>query len=90
MFDDNDSLLMDYADGAGGWNRVKTKTPIHVVKASRSVRIRCQPDKMAKKIARRIRVRRLELLQNLHFAFRKISLPFTFTFTSNFQLVLMF
>ena len=53
MFDDNDSLLMDYADGAGGWNRVKTKTPIHVVKASRSVRIRCQPDKMAKKIARR-------------------------------------
>ena len=56
MFNDSDAILMEYADGKG-FSRVKTKTPIDVVKRARSVRIKCQPDKLSKKIARRMPLR---------------------------------
>ena len=59
MFDDSDAILMEYADGKG-FSRVKTKTPIDVVKRARSVRIKCQPDKLSKKIARRMPLRAFE------------------------------
>jgi len=55
MFNDSDAILMEYADGDGGWTRVKTKTPVHVVKKAGSVRIKCQPDKISKKIARQLK-----------------------------------
>lgn len=54
MFNDSDALLMDYANGSGGWTRVKTKTPLQVVKNSRSVRLKCN-DKLSRKIARRLK-----------------------------------
>ena len=59
MFDDSDAILMEYADGKG-FSRVKTKTPIDVVKRARTVRIKCQPDKLSKKIARRMPLRAFE------------------------------
>lgn len=59
MFDDSDAILMEYADGKG-FSRVKTKTPIDVVKRARSVRIKCQSDKLSKKIARRMPLRAFE------------------------------
>ena len=59
MFNDSDAILMEYADG-NGFSRVKTKTPIEIVKRARSVRIKCQPDKLSKKIARRMPLRAFE------------------------------
>ena len=60
MFKPDDALLMEYAD-RGGWTRVKTKTPVDVVKNARSVRIKCEADKISKKIARRAREDHFEL-----------------------------
>ena len=59
LFNDSDAILMEYADG-NGFSRVKTKTPINVVKRARSVRIKCQSDKLTKKIARRMPLRAFE------------------------------
>lgn len=53
MFNDSDAILMEYADGSG-FTRVKTKTPINVVKRARCVRMKCETDKLSKKIARRM------------------------------------
>lgn len=54
MFNDTDAILIEYADGRG-WSRVKTKTPVNVVKNARSVRIISQDEKMSRKIARRLK-----------------------------------